>query len=118
MLRHNLEVAEKAGAKAGVLRAMGGAANSRLWTQIKADVTGKTIEVPSSDTTTALGAAILAGMGTGVYESFAQAVERTVQVRRVHMPNPENKSVYDARYAEYRSLYERLKPLMKGDSVQ
>ena len=117
-LRHTLEVAEKAGAKAGVLRAMGGAANSRLWTQIKADVTGKTIEVPSSDTTTALGAAILAGMGTGVYESFAQAVERTVQVRRVHMPNPENKSVYDARYAEYRSLYERLKPLMKGDSVQ
>lgn len=70
-LRHNLEVAEKAGAKAGVLRAMGGAANSRLWTQIKADVTGKTIEVPSSDTATALGAAILAGMGTGVYESFA-----------------------------------------------
>ena len=57
-------------------------------------------------------------MGTGVYESFAQAVERTVQVRRVHMPNPENKLVYDDRYAEYRNLYERLKPLMKGDSVQ
>ena len=39
-LRHNLEVAEEAGAKAEVLRAMGGSANSLLWTQIKADVTG------------------------------------------------------------------------------
>ena len=77
-LRHNLEVAEEAGAKAEVLKAMGGAANSKLWTQIKADVTGKRIEVPSSDTATTLGAALLAGVGVGVYESFEEAVEQTV----------------------------------------
>ena len=62
-LRHNLEVAEAAGAKAEVLRAMGGSANSFLWTQIKADVTGKAVVVPASDTATTLGAAILAGVG-------------------------------------------------------
>ena len=38
-LRHNLEVAEEAGADAEVLRAMGGSANSLLWTQIKSDIT-------------------------------------------------------------------------------
>lgn len=64
-LRHNLEVAEAAGAKAEVLRAMGGSANSLLWTQIKADVTGKAVVVPASDTATTLGAAILAGVGVG-----------------------------------------------------
>ena len=41
-LKHNLEAAEEAGAKVEVLKAMGGAANSHLWTQIKSDVTGKT----------------------------------------------------------------------------
>ena len=49
-LRHNLEVAEKAGAQVKVLRAMGGSANSLLWTQIKADITGKDVVVPASDT--------------------------------------------------------------------
>ena len=63
-LRHNLEVAESAGARANVLRAMGGSANSLLWTQIKADITGKKIVVPASDTATTLGAALLAGVGT------------------------------------------------------
>ena len=56
-LRHNLEIAEEAGAKVEVLRAMGGSANSHLWTQIKADITGKPIVVPASDTATTLGAA-------------------------------------------------------------
>ncbi len=54
-LRHNLEVAEEAGAEAEVLRAMGGSANSLLWTQIKSDITGKPIVVPASDTATTLG---------------------------------------------------------------
>ncbi len=112
-LRHNLETAQSAGARADVLRSMGGSANSLVWTQIKADVTGKEIEVPSSDTATTLGAAILAGMGTGVYESFEEAAERTVAVRRVHRPDPANKAVYDALYARYLQLYAQLKPLME-----
>ena len=111
-LRHNLEVAERAGAKADRLRAMGGAANSRLWTQIKSDVTGKPIDVPSSDTATTLGAAILAGVATGVYGSFEDAVSRTVRVKRSHRPNNENKAVYDKNYGVYLQLYQRLKTLM------
>ena len=111
-LRHNLETAEAAGARAGTLRAMGGSANSRIWTQIKADVTGRDIEVPSSDTATTLGAAILAGVGTGVYDSFEAAAEQTVRVSRSVKPNPENQETYDRGYAAYRELYESLKGLM------
>lgn len=114
-LRHNLEIAQQAGAKAEVLRAMGGSANSRLWTQIKSDVTGKPIEVPSSDTATTLGAAILAGVGVGMYESFEEAVKLTVRTRRFHEPNPENKAVYDKAYHTYLELYQQLKGLMKGE---
>ena len=69
------------------MRAMGGAANSRFWTQIKADITGKPIEVPASDTATTLGAALLAGVGVGVYADFDEAVKETVEVKRRHEPS-------------------------------
>ena len=112
-LKHNLEAAEEAGAKVEVLKAMGGAANSHLWTQIKSDVTGKTMEVPSSDTATTLGAALLAGVGVGMYESFEEAVEKTVNKGRVHTPNVEHKEIHEKNYETYRALYEQLKSLMK-----
>ncbi|MDO4523011.1 MAG: xylulokinase [Eubacteriales bacterium] len=111
-LWHNLEVAEKAGAKAEVLRAMGGSANSLLWTQIKSDITGKPIVVPSSDTATTLGAAILAGVGVGFYDSYEEAVSLTVKETRRHEPNPEHAAVYARGYRLYRELYEDLKNTM------
>ena len=111
-LRHNLETACAAGAEAGTLRAMGGSANSHVWTQMKSDITGCPIEVPGSDTATTLGAALLAGVGTGVYESFETAVAETVSVKRTHQPNPVTKAVYDREYTRYRELYDRLAPMM------
>ena len=111
-LRHNLEVAEAAGARANVLCAMGGSANSFLWTQIKADITGKKIVVPASDTATTLGAAILAGVGTGFYQDYEEAVEETVTVTRTHEPNPANKAIYDQVYDTYLELYRSLSGMM------
>lgn len=113
-LYHNLLTAREAGATVTKMNAIGGAANSRLWTQIKADVTGKTIQVPSSDTATTLGAAILAGVGTGVYAGFEDAVAKTVRIRRVHTPDAAAHRRYEPIFREYRELYERLKGLMKS----
>ena len=111
-LRHNLEVAEEAGADAEVLRAMGGSANSLLWTQIKSDITGKPIVVPASDTATTLGAAILAGVGVGFYKDYDEAVSLTVKETRRHEPNPENKAIYDQTYQTYLELYKSLAHMM------
>ena len=111
-LKHNLDVAYEAGASVSELRAMGGSANSLLWTQIKADVTGKKIIVPSSDTATTLGAVILAGVGIGMYNSFEEAVDQTVVIKREHEPNPANREVYDKNYEIYLQLYEQLKGVM------
>ena len=111
-LRHNLETAAEAGARADVLRAMGGSANSRIWTQIKADVTGCGIEVPGSDTATTLGAAMLAGVGTGVWQDFEEAARQTIRVNRTHEPDPKVKAIYDRGYETYRKLYGNLKDLM------
>ena len=113
-LRHNLETAEAAGARAKTLRAMGGSANSAVWTQIKADVTGCGIEVPGSDTATTLGAAMLAGVGTGVWPDFEKAVAQTVRVKKTYAPDVSAKEVYDRGYETYRQLYEHLEDLMNG----
>ncbi len=111
-LRHNLETAANTGASASTLRAMGGAANSHFWTQMKADVTGKCIEVPSTDTATALGAAMLAGIGTGIYHDFEDAVNQAVHISRTHVPDPLKKESYDKGYQIYLALYQNLKNLM------
>lgn len=117
-LRHNLQVAEEAGVRVSQLRAQGGAANSRLWTQMKADITGKEILVPGSDTAGALGASILAGVGAGLYQSFEEAVSRTVTIRRSHKPAEENRPIYEEAYRQYRYLYENLKPMMSDKEEQ
>lgn len=111
-LRHNLEVAEAAGAQANILRAMGGSANSLLWTQIKADITGKKIVVPASDTATTLGAALLAGVGTGFYQDYEEAVKETVSVTRTHEPDLRVKEIYDKTYETYLELYRSLSGMM------
>lgn len=112
-LQHNLEVAEQAGAPVGEMYAMGGAANSLVWTQLKADITGKKILIPATDTATTLGASILAGIGTGVYSSYKEAVDKNVTIVREHIPNPELHDVYMKNYAIYRELYENLKDTMR-----
>ncbi len=112
-LKHNLDIAEEQGAYVEKLLAMGGSANSILWTQIKSDIVGKPITVPSSDTATTLGAVILAGVGIGMYESFEEAVALTVKETRHHEPNMENHKLYQKNYKIYLELYEKLKDTMK-----
>lgn len=114
-LKHNLDIAEKCGGEVKELRAMGGASLSELWTQIKSDVTGKPITVCHSGTETSLGAAILAGVGTGVYKDFDEAVKLTVKTTRHHEPNPENRTVYEKNYEVYRKLYENFKDVMHAN---
>lgn len=108
-LEHNLRVAGETGIKVDVLNAMGGASNSVLWTQIKADVTGKTIQVPASDTATTLGASLLAGVGCGVYSGYEEAVNRTIAITRVQEPDPRHKEIYERCMELYLKLYENLK---------
>ena len=107
-LQHNLLTAEETGIKVDSLNAMGGSANSELWVQIKADITGKTINVPTSDTATTLGAVILAGVGCGVYSSYEEAVNKTIVITRTQEPNPENAEIYKKGMEKYLKLSEAL----------
>ena len=112
-LRHNLDVAESCGAQVCEMRATGGCANSRLWTQMKADICRKPITVPGSDNATNLGAALLAGVGIGLYRDFDEAVAETVRVNRTHTPEPATFDAYENNYPIYLEIYEKLRDTMK-----
>ena len=68
---------------------------------------------PSSDTATTLGAALLAGVGTGYYQSYEEAVGLTVHETRRHEPDPAAGALYRKPYNTYLELYQALKDLMK-----
>src|ERR1044071_3154254 len=70
-----------AGIELRELRVVGGGAKSRLWNQIKADVTGLQVNVPEITETTALGAAFLALVGIGAYASLSEASDAIVKIR-------------------------------------
>jgi xylulokinase len=71
-----------------LIRATGGGSNNAWWLQLMADLTGVPIEVVAEDEPGAFGAAILAGVGAGVYESVSSAVARLVSVARRYEPDP------------------------------
>lgn len=110
-LEHNMRIAREIGVDVDEMLAMGGAANSEVWVQIKADVTGKTFKIPTSDTATTLGAAILAGVGVGVYESFEEAVKETVKITRVQEPNMERHECYQHAMDNYLALSEHMQEI-------
>jgi len=83
----------------------GGGAKSRLWTQIQADVLGRPIHLPRDKETMALGAAIWAGLGAGVFRNYQEAIGRMVHIERAVAPRTERRDAYEALYRQYVDLY-------------
>jgi xylulokinase len=93
------------------IRVVGGGAQSRLWRQIKADVTGLPVALPQTTETTALGAGMLAMTGIGLTDSLDEAATQTVQIIDVLEPNLKSQSCYEDYYQLYRSTYQALLPV-------
>jgi sugar (pentulose or hexulose) kinase len=84
---------------------VGGGARSAFWTQLFANATDRRIIVTEGTEFGARGAAILAGVGTGVFPSFAEAIARTVRPARAYTPQPEAAQTYAALFPLYQHLY-------------
>ena len=84
----------------------GGAAKGELWSQILADVTGCKIKIPRVTEATALGAAMSAGVGAGIYNSISEAAKELVAWEKEYLPNMENKKIYDALKNKWQKAYE------------
>ena len=118
MLRRNLDVLGELGVDVEEVRSIGGAAKSRLWNRIKADVLQKRILIPKIKDTGALGAAILAGVASKAYRSIEDAVNSMVKIEDSIEPRAEYRELYDRLYEVYVKLYEYLKPLFKAKHLE
>jgi len=92
--------------------ATGGGARSDAWLQIKADVFGVPFVRPRVTEGSTLGAAILAGLATGVWASPAEAAERFVARDRVFEPDARRHGIYRQRHERYRELYPLLRDFL------
>ena len=89
-------------------RAAGGGSKSDAWMQISADILGQPLQRPIVNEAGALGAAIIAGAGSGIFPSIQAGVDQMVRPGRTFYPSPAMQSQYDERYQRYRRLW----PLM------
>jgi len=90
-------------------RAVGGGSKSDAWIQVCADILGRPFVRPIVTEAGALGAAIIAGVGSGVFPSYEAGVEAMVSLERTFDPNPVQQKLYERRF----ETYTRLWPLLK-----
>lgn len=102
---------EKNGGRVDSIRLSGGLARVPLISQIKADITGKEIEVLDEFETTASGAAMIALFGQKIFSCLSEAAEVFSRVRMVIKPNMRANQKYSEMYRLYKKTYETLKPL-------
>ena len=90
--------------------ATGGGARSSLWRQIQADVYDVELVTINIAEGPAFGAAILAGVGTGIYDSVESAADEIIKITSSTQPNADSVRLYEEYYQIYRALYPALKP--------
>jgi xylulokinase len=115
-IRHVAEPMLAAGVRVSAMRACGGPARSELWNQIKADVTGFPVLVPSVLETAVLGTAILGAVAIGACPDVPSGVRIMTRIERRLDPRPECRPIYDRAFATYAALYPALKPVLQGPS--
>ena len=96
---------------AGRVRLLGGGARSRLWAQIRADITGLPVERSAVADSSAVGAGLLAAVGSGRIPNLAAAASSVSAIAETIEPDKKNRAAYDDAYGRYRRLFQSLKPL-------
>lgn len=91
--------------------AVGGAIQNIFWMQNKADVLGRPIEVPEVEEATPLGAAILAGIGVGMYKDEQEAYASVARPAKTYEPDTSEHARYLERFPIYQQLYPALREI-------
>jgi len=83
-----LEILTELGINVKEISMVGGETKGSLWNQIKADVIGMPVKIPeASDASAALGSAILAGVGSGIYKNVYEGVKKCIRSMEIYNPS-------------------------------
>ena len=107
-LRDSLELIKGKGVEIEEVRAIGGGAKSKIWQRILADVFGTEILLLEVEEGPAFGAALIAGVGVGLFSDFEEVEKNIISIKDRVFPVKENTKCYDEYYQIYRRLYTSL----------
>ncbi|HET9221371.1 MAG TPA: xylulokinase, partial [Roseiflexaceae bacterium] len=108
-LRDGLTIMRELGLPLGEVRATGGGGRSPLWRQMQADIYGAPVATLAAEEGPAYGAALLAGVGAGLFADVHAAVDRCVKVSGTTQPDAAAQARYEQVYSIYHGLYAALK---------
>jgi xylulokinase len=100
------------------VRVGGGGARSALWREIQAAVYNHSVETVVAEEGAAYGAALLAGVGAGIWPSVDEACDRVVRTKAITPPDPAAAAILDVRYAQFQRVYPALRAVYPGASSQ
>ncbi|RAP75983.1 xylulokinase [Paenibacillus montanisoli] len=111
-LKDSFDIFNQLGVKADKLIVSGGGAKSSLWKQIIADIFGENVYTSKMKEQACVGAAIMAGVGIGLYATVEEACRTVVRIQETPVtPNLQNREVYARLHAVYIELYNNNKKL-------
>ena len=106
--KENVESLKTCGLINHKARFTGGAANSKTWCRMFADVLGMEVETVKSKQAGALGAAMTAGIAAGIFRDYKDAVSKAVRVEEAYMPDERNVNIYEKKYGKFKKVMEFL----------
>ena len=112
-LRDSLEVARSLGIKIEKTMICGGGAKSPLWKRLVANILNVEVEVPVSEEGPGFGAAILAAVGCGEYESVEDAAKSIIKIKEKIKPEADLVVKYEEKYQKFKRIYPALKDVFK-----
>jgi len=111
--RRHIDVLRKAGVHFETAALSGGGARSPHWPQMFADGLGVEVTVAEAEETGALGAAIAAAVGAGLYADEVSAVRAMTRARQKYTPNPDMRDHYTRRYDLFLELVQAMDPVWR-----
>jgi len=112
-LRDSLEVARSLGIKIEKTMICGGGAKSPLWKRLVANILNVEVDVPMSEEGPGFGAAILAAVGCGEYESVEKAAKSIIKIKEKIKPEANLVVKYEEKYQKFKRIYPALKDVFK-----
>lgn len=113
-LRDSFTILTEMNVPVKTIRLGGGGARAPLWRQIQADVYGQPVEILVAEEGAAYGAALLAGVGAGIWTSVDEACTQSVSIAKRIEPEPAAVAVLNDRYRAYSKLYPALRNIARA----
>lgn len=114
-LRDSLEIFKTLGISIEEIRVTGGGARSAVWRQILADILDFPVTRVKTEEGPSMGAALLAGVGTGVFPSVEEACKKTVLTGKPSLPRRKFRGLYQEQFDRFKSAYPALRPLFHSN---